>query len=80
LVGVAEARIVGGGSLDDGSDSTRAVPSIVQKLSHSSSKVWLQVGQRFILRKSFELCPSSFALFAVKTFYHRRDLKLTAKH
>src|ERR1700687_5561892 len=40
--------MVGGGSDRRGPDSTRAVPSMVQKLSHSSSKVWLQVGQRFI--------------------------------
>ena len=49
--------IVGGGSsLLDGESSTSVVPSWVQKASQSSSKVRLQVGQRFIFEKaSFEL-------------------------
>src|SRR5215471_9567164 len=43
------ATIVGGGSSGLAGDSTiRVVPSCVQKASQSSSKVRLQVGQRFI--------------------------------
>src|SRR6185503_11248028 len=44
------AMIVGGGSPDAAGSSIRVVPSCVQKLSHSSSNVSLQLGQRFILR------------------------------
>src|SRR5215470_16195854 len=48
------ATIVGGGSSGLAGNSTiRVVPSCVQKASQSSSKVRLQVGQRFI---SFVCC------------------------
>jgi hypothetical protein len=40
--------IVGGGSVEAAGSSIKVVPSSVQKLSQSSSKVWLQLGQRFI--------------------------------
>lgn len=40
--------IVGRGSFEAAGSSIRVVPSSVQKLSQSSSKVWLQLGQRFI--------------------------------
>src|SRR5437870_2607350 len=49
LGGIGGAIIVRGGSGRKADVSTSVVPSCVQKLSQSSSKVWLQVGQRFIL-------------------------------
>ena len=36
------------GAGDEASVSS-AVPSMVQKVNHSSEKVWLQVGQRFMV-------------------------------
>jgi len=49
-------------SLEAAESSIKLVPSLVQKLSQSSSNVWLQVGQRFISKTSFELCTLSFGL------------------
>ena len=43
-----DAMIVGGGALTEPVSSIREVPSLVQKLSHSSANVSLQLGQRFI--------------------------------
>ena len=35
--------------------SMSAVPSVVQKVNHSSENVWLQVGQRFMVISSIKL-------------------------
>lgn len=48
--GGAGDMIVFARSLAAAESSIKVVPSLVQKLSQSSSYVWLQVGQRFILK------------------------------